>query len=215
MAIYYQQSSKPLVLRLIILCLPYISTSLPKTKAMLRDLVNQQNRTVFEPKGWKVVFLKDKPAYIEDVVENSYQEWRSYDKTLTRERLRSSYKKDLNDDCTPFLMLVLDSNQKLIGSIGLNTNISLTDLQGPNKTYLGTLYVAPNNRKQGVGSALITLVKKMSKALGYHEIVWYTSNPEAVGWYMKRGAELLGTRTYRDHTITLMRFLLNKDTDPK
>jgi hypothetical protein len=48
----------------------------------------------------------------------------------------------------------------------------------------------------------------MAKKLGYQKILFYTSNPQNVRWYTERGAQVIETRPYRGHVITIMQFPL-------
>ena len=73
------------------------------------------------------------------------------------------------------------------------------------KPWLAALYVIPEARAQGVGSALVSVCINDAKRLGFHELFLGTDNPH---FYQKLGAEHYeNTRT----DIVIMRFELAHD----
>lgn len=79
--------------------------------------------------------------------------------------------------------------------------------------WLGSLQVAKEEQNRGIGSALFQTAVTIAARIGYDKMLFYTSNPRNVAWYVKRGASVIETRPFRGNSITVMHCLLNKLTD--
>lgn len=159
---------------------------------------------------YQMMFLKDCPEAIPTIAQWVYDEWSSFDKSLTKDRLVKSLEGRLNDDRIPFT-LVAYKEKRPVGVITLKEekNPEFSDFP-KDLLWMGTLYVVPDERKNGLGQALLEWSSLMAMKLGYEWLYLYISNPEYVSWYTQRGAEVIQERTFRDHKIAIMRFDFEK-----
>lgn len=156
----------------------------------------------------QIDFLKNHPHTIPTIAAWIYDEWRPYDSSLTKARLIAGLKQRLNDDKIPFTLIAL-RNSIPIGTISLKeqNEPELTDFpQGI--PWLGSLQVVPKERNKGVGHRLLSQIKEQALLLGHKKVLFYTSNPTNLQWLQKRGAQLVETRPFRNHIITIMQISL-------
>lgn len=156
----------------------------------------------------QIRLLKNCPEVIPTLVEWVYQEWRSYDSSLTREKLFDKFNKRLNEDRIP-LAFVAFKDGVPVGTITLKENdepdLSVNSHGSP---WLGTLQVKEEERNKGVAQELLKEAKACAVGLGYQEIFTYTSNLDNVEWYLKRGAVIVKTLSFRNHTVTVLKIVL-------
>ncbi len=171
---------------------------------MIRKEMADINRECFAPKSMHVDLLKHHPDVIPVLAEWIYEQWHTYDYSLTKDRLITSFSHRLNDDQIPLAFVVWKSDL-LIGTLSVKHNHASELADFPqNAAWIGSLQVIAEERNQGVGQGLITLAKKVGAALGHKTLYLYTSNPLNVDWYLARGGRVLHKRLFRNHTITVI-----------
>ncbi len=174
----------------------------------IRQTLLQLNESRFSPRSIEVKLLKDCPEAIPVLAQWMYDEWHPYDKELTVERLLNEYQKFLSGMPLPFAVVALKEGH-LIGVISLSEKgePEFEDLpsSGP---WIGSFEVIPEERNKGLGQELGFMVLDIARSLGYSSVNFYTSNPDNVPRYMKRGAEIVEVRPFRGHMITIMKMKL-------
>jgi GNAT superfamily N-acetyltransferase len=176
---------------------------------MMYQIIDKANQSFFSPRSIRLDLLKNCPQVIPILAQWLYDEWHSYDATLTKEKLIKAFNERLNSDKIPITFVALRGNQP-IGVISLKeeTNPIFADFpQGA--LWMGSLHVLPEERKKGVGQELLKFATTVAKHLGNEKLYFYTSNPLNVKWYVQRGAQIIGERQFRDHLITVMFISLN------
>lgn len=179
---------------------------------VIRKEIQQSNVHTFLSKGITVGLLKDHPQAIPTLVEWIFDEWRSYDASLTKEGLVANFNRRLNDDRIPFSVVALREGRP-IGTISLKeTGEPEFAAFSTDSPWLGSLQVVSAERKQGIGQGLLRLAIDMAKALGHHTLFLYTSNPANCAWYHKHGAQQIEVRPFRDHPVTIMQIPCGNDS---
>lgn len=172
----------------------------------MKEVLNEANKSL----AYQLMFLKDCPEAIPTIAQWVYDEWSSFDKSLTKDRLVKSLEGRLNDDKIPFT-LVAFKEKRPVGVITLKEERNPEFADFPKELlWMGTLYVVPDERKNGLGQALLEWSSLMAMKMGYEWLYLYISNPEHVPWYTLRGAEVIQERPFRDHKIAIMRFDFQK-----
>lgn len=175
---------------------------------MINQKLQEENKSFFHPRSLQLDLLKNHPKVVSQLAKWAYEEWRSYDASLTTEKLIHSYNQRLNTDRIPITFIVL-KDAKAIGCISLKEELSPEFSDFPkNSLWLGTLYVVPEERHYGIGQELLKFSKVIAKSLGYKTLYIYISNPLHVDLYTKNGASVIETRPFRNHTITIMQIPL-------
>lgn len=184
------------------------SENLSGNSLIIRKTLQELNETIFFPRSIRVELVKDCPEVIPVLAQWGYETWRSYNTSLTPEILVDVFNKRLNDDKLP-LSLVLFRDKEPIGVISLDDHSEpeLADLEDGNP-WGDSFHVVPSERNKGLGMDLAQAAVTVAKQLGYQAIHFYTSIPLNVGWYVERGAKVIGKRPYHNHWITIMTFPL-------
>ncbi len=176
---------------------------------MLEKMIQQFNERFFFPRALKLDFLKNAPEVIPHLAKWTYDEWTPYGSELTMEKLIQSLNKRLNVDQIPMTFVVLNKSLLPVGAISLKRRKEPEFLDFPAESlWLGGLHVSPEARNQGIGNELLQFAQDAIKVMGYETLYFYTSNPERVDWYVKRGAEVMEKRPFQNHEATVMRILL-------
>lgn len=155
-----------------------------------------------------IELLKNCSHTIPILAEWIYDEWRSYDSSLTKEKLINRFHKRLNEDKLPLTLVTL-KNGIPVGTVSLKEEDeaefkNLSD----GEPWLGSLQVVLEERNRGLGHELLKAAQTFAIRFGYKNIFLYTSNPANLEWYYKRGARFIETRPFRNHTITIMQIPL-------
>ncbi len=136
-------------------------------------------------------FLKNHPEYVETISRWIYEEWdhqteRDFEAVVAKTRQR------LNEDRIP-LTLVAFKDGQCVGTISIYED----DLSSrPDLTpWLAALFVHPDHRNQGIGSALMEALITVAKRLGIRKLYLHTET--ASGYYQRKGWTFL-FRTIND-----------------
>jgi N-acetylglutamate synthase-like GNAT family acetyltransferase len=175
-----------------------------QNKLMIQEVLQDSNETFFSPLSMEVVLLKDIPELIPILAQWIYDEWRFYDASLTKDKVISGLKSRLKDNGIPFTLVAL-KNDIPIGMISLKDKgePEFSEL-AENSPWLGTLHILDEERNKGIGQELLNIATTIASQLGHEKVFVYTSNAENIGWYLKNGAQIIETRPFRGHTITIM-----------
>jgi hypothetical protein len=173
--------------------------------AIIQTALQEANENVFGPRSMSLKLIKDCPEMIPTVAQWLYDDWHSYDKSLTLEKLVKGFEKQLTASDMPFTLIVLKEGVP-IGSVSLRKEKEpeFSDIADGNP-WVGTFHVIPTERNSEVGPKLKKVVLTIAKRLGYQHVNFYTSNVSNVKKYVKMGAQIVGTRPFRGHTVTLMK----------
>ncbi len=175
---------------------------------MIHQAIQKENEDFFSPRSMRLECLKNCSHVIPILAQWLYEEWRSYDASLTVEKMMGGFATRLNDDRIPMAFVVL-KNEKPIATISLKKETSPEFSDFPEDSiWMGSLQVIFEERNHGLGGELLRFVQIIAKQLGSQNLYFYTSNPANVSWYLQRGACLLGERPFRNHRISLMQISL-------
>jgi predicted N-acetyltransferase YhbS len=172
---------------------------------IIQDVLQDANENIFGPRSLELKLLKECPEMIPYVAQWQYDDWHSYDTTLTLERLIKSFEKQLSAADFPFTIVVLKDGFP-IGSISLTKEgepeFSDISNKGP---WVGSFHVISKERSRGIGPKLAKVVLAIAKRFGYQQVNFYTSDFSNVRRYVKKGAQVVETRPFRGHTVTLFK----------
>jgi len=68
--------------------------------------------------------------------------------------------------------------------------------------WLASLYVRPDARREGIGSALVHVAERHAAAAGFASIWLFT--PDAAGFYARLGWRRIGQNSWHEQPVTLM-----------
>lgn len=151
-----------------------------------------------------IEFLADKPELVPLLAQWTYAQWSKYDPELTVARVTESLEQRFNREKIPLTYVALDGN-KPIGMATLKESIRVSGYK--NKTpWLGSFYIIPEYRNQGVGSELLAAIYESAKKLGYNTIYLFSSDLDMVPWYSKQGWQQFATDIFHGREIVLMSY---------
>ncbi len=130
-------------------------------------------------------YLKHHPQHAATIARWIYDEWCSRE-GMTFEDVLQRTLGCANDDRIPLTLVAIDGDA-CVGTVSL----FVTDLGArPDLTpWLAALYVAPERRNQGVGSALIEALLDIARRLGVTRLYLHTET--AAPFYARRGWQFL------------------------
>ena len=135
--------------------------------------------------SFKVVALTEHPHHWQTAAEWSFEAWRhdfpsdTVHTYLDQYALAASESEELLE-----VFMAIDSQVNLLGVATLVDDDELPNAPEPGP-WLAAVFVTPEARKLGVGSALVEHVVNRARELGYPKIYLYTEHQEL--WYASKG----------------------------
>jgi N-acetylglutamate synthase-like GNAT family acetyltransferase len=139
----------------------------------------------------KISFLADHPEFIETLAPLVAEHWRPI---LTQETMASraaKFQTHLNYATLP-IAWVAHSGSQVFGTAALRVH-DLPDRDNLTP-WLGGVYVVPEFRNRGVGTALCSAVEQQAKALGISTLYLFTLDKQA--WYGNLGWSMFESCTW-------------------
>ncbi len=149
-------------------------------------------------------YLKNHP-HVPLLAEWAFKTWEQFNPNASVERAQRKLMEHLNDNQLPLAYVALSEN-KPIGMCCLRSNDGIRDDLSP---WLGSLYVEPNYRSQGIGEQLIATITKKAQILGYPELYLLTFDETLPYWYKKLGWKLIGEDELNCFPVSVMAFSLS------
>ena len=135
--------------------------------------------------SFKVVSLAEHPHHWQTAAEWSFEAWKhdfpsdTVQTYLDQYALAASEPEKLIE-----VFAAIDSQDNLLGVASLVDDDELPDAPEPGP-WLAAVFVTPEARRFGVGSALVERVVSRTRELGYPKIFLYTEHQE--NWYTSKG----------------------------
>ena len=135
--------------------------------------------------SFKVVSLPEHPQHWLTAAEWSFAAWRHEFPSDTVQTYLDQYALAASDSHRLIeVFAAIDSDEKLLGVATLVDDDELPDAPEPGP-WLAAVFVAPDARKFGVGSALVERVVSRTRELNYSTLYLYTEHAQA--WYLGKG----------------------------
>ncbi len=135
-----------------------------------------------------ITYLKNYPEHVPLLARWAFNAWGQYNPNSIIERAKSKLEEHLNDDKLPLTMIAL-RDHKPIGMCSLRVNDGIRPDLSP---WLGSLFVEPSARGQGVGEQLIRAVIEKAQNMRYSNLYFLTFDDTLPKWYEKLGWKLIG-----------------------
>lgn len=142
--------------------------------------------------------LADFPERVPILARWFHAEWHDFDGRALP-AIESQLCENLNRDRIPITFLAL-SGSELVGTVSLDlVDLPSFDHLSP---WLASLYVLPEARRRGIGTALVQHAQRFALANAISPLYLWTS--ESTRLYEKCGWTILQRSTYNSHPVTLM-----------
>jgi GNAT superfamily N-acetyltransferase len=147
----------------------------------------------------QIAYLADHPECIPALAEWHHAQWSYLSPGDSVERRTAMLHTHLGRKQIPTTFVALEG-PTLIGSASLiahdmDTRMSLSP-------WLASVYVVPEQRRRGVGTALVARVVQEARALDVETLYLYTPDKEA--FYARRGWSVVERVTYRGYQVVVM-----------
>ena len=146
----------------------------------------------------KILNLRDKPELIETLARWHQDEWSTLNPGETLKQRISRMQPFLNDELIPTTYIAFDDILYGSAAIVENDMDDRTDLA----PWLASVFVIPEHRNQGVGTALVGHVMQQAKQNNIDKLYLYTPDREA--FYHKLGWRHIAAAHYHGHDVTIM-----------
>jgi predicted N-acetyltransferase YhbS len=153
----------------------------------------------------EIVTLRERTEHIPTLAAWHYEQWAYLHDHDSVERRIANLQEELQCNGIPRTFVAV-SGQVPIGSASLipydmDTRMELTP-------WLASVYVVPEQRKQGIGSALVRRVVQEAAMLGYQTIYLYT--PDRAKFYESLGWSSLEKMKYHETMMEIMKIAPRK-----
>ena len=146
----------------------------------------------------KILNLRDKAELLETLARWHQQEWSQLNPGETLEQRIKRMQPFLNDNLIPSTYIAFDNN--LYGSAAIVE--SDMDNRPELSPWLASVFVKPEYRNQGIGSALVRHVMQQAKLSNVEKLYLYT--PDRETFYHKLGWNHIDTVHYHGHEVVIM-----------
>jgi GNAT superfamily N-acetyltransferase len=150
---------------------------------------------------FEIVPLADRPDLVPALAAGLLEEWRPILPEHTQETREAKLRAHLNRDTLPTAFVAVAADGTVAGTASLRAS----DLHGHDDVgpWLGGVWVAPEQRRLGVGAALVRAVEALAARRGHRELYLFTLDREA--WYVALGWKTVEPVTWRARPGVLMR----------
>ena len=147
----------------------------------------------------RIAYLADTPEYIPLIAEWHHNQWSYLENAPTLEQRKSRLKHHLQRNAIPTTFVAWRDEQP-VGCASLVAN----DMQVLSEwiPWLASVYVLPDQRRQGIASMLVQRVATEAKNLGYPRLYLYTE--DQMHLYETLGFHASHQRIYRGYEMTVM-----------
>lgn len=153
--------------------------------------------------------LADVPQFISEISEAHYAEWSH---SLANEfgvfnecdyqHLIAEYMN--RDGKMPFMLVAHMDGTDLLGTVCIQQQ-DLPSLRPDLESWMASLYVVPDARRLGFGSAIARAAVSMAKEVGLSKLHLWTDKKELVEWYGRLGWSMLDkSQIYFERKISIM-----------
>ena len=149
----------------------------------------------------RITYLKDHPEAIPDLARIWHEVlgsiWRP---NISIECFEKTLNANLNNSVLPITYLAFDG-VKLVGGVSLLDNYIIRPHLTP---WMGSLVIAPEYQKMGVGGMLVDTVKKKSIELGFEKLYIFVFELSLIDYYQQRGFKTIGIDIVSGNKVTVM-----------
>ena len=147
----------------------------------------------------QILNLKSAPGHLQQLGEWHHNEWEYLNPGRTLEMRIERMQAYLNDEFVPSTWVALQGG-KLAGSAAIVEQDM--DIHPDKSPWLASVFVSPEFRELGIGSALVRQVMEAARQQGVATLWLYT--PDKVSFYKQLGWSVFSQEKYHGHAVTVM-----------
>lgn len=154
--------------------------------------------------GLVISYLDDHPEYHAQLARWAFETWGSYNPSSSLERAQEKLKTHLNKTRLPLTYIAFKDDFP-VGMCSLRMNDGIRYDLAP---WLGSLYVEPDMRGQGIGEELIRVTAEKARSMGYRKLYLLAFDKTLPDWYQKLGWQMIGVDELNGHPVSVMEIAL-------
>lgn len=146
-----------------------------------------------------IAYLADCPEHLPVVATWIFDTWGHLIPGLTWDLVAAKLHGRLNRDAIPLTLVALQAGLPVGTASLIPDDMSTRPELGP---WLASVYVAPEHRRQGIGSQLVGAAEGIARRLGVSPLYLFT--PDRERFYARLGWSALETTEYRHEQVVIM-----------
>jgi GNAT superfamily N-acetyltransferase len=146
-----------------------------------------------------ISYLADYPEYVPVVASWIFYEWDCHAPGMTLHQVETKFRNHLNRDSLPLAVIALADGLP-VGTASLI--IHDMDTRPDLSPWLAAVYVPPEHRNQGIGSAMVRAVEDVGKRLRIGRLYLFT--PDRERFYARLGWSVMERTEYRNQRVAIM-----------
>jgi GNAT superfamily N-acetyltransferase len=159
-------------------------------------------RSLIDRRQVKIEYLSDRPEFLQTLARWHFQEWSALRPGDSVEARLTRLKGWSGRGGIPHTIIALSDDELLLGSASLiehdmDDRLELTP-------WLAGVFVAPEHRRHGVGSALVRRIMDETTSLQVPRLYLYTV--DSTPFYASLGWSLAEKTRYREKEVSIMSF---------
>lgn len=148
----------------------------------------------------EIKYLADHPELTHLLATWFHDEWGKSNSSLTVEIIERRVRERLNRDKIPLCLIAMIESKPIATA---TIKIREMDIYPQYEHWLGSVYVVPEYRNQGVGSQIVEATVGKARLLGVKDLYLYT--PDRAHFYQRMGWEVMDQVEYHGHIVVVMR----------
>lgn len=152
----------------------------------------------------EIINLRDEPEHLATLARWHQHEWSFLNPGESLEDRILRMQPYLNTEFIPVTFIAKDKS--LIASAAIVTNDM--DTRPQLTPWLASVFVTPENRRQGVGSKLVSHVMTQAMRQGIDTLYLFT--PDKQNFYAKLGWTIKSIEQYQGHEVSIMQTRLDR-----
>ncbi len=149
----------------------------------------------------RIVCLEEITQFVGLCAWWAFKTWGKYNPSYTLTKRIVSFAQHCNSDRIPLTFLYLSEEGQPLAMASLRENDGIRPDIGP---WLGSVYVDPHARCQGIGSRLVREIQNKARELGYESIYLFTYEDTLPAWYSRLGWSEIGKDSCHGNDVTVM-----------
>ncbi|MDM5057265.1 GNAT family N-acetyltransferase [Aeromonas rivipollensis] len=149
----------------------------------------------------KIDLLQNHPDAIPELANIWYEVLgKMWSPEVPVERVITKLAEHLNDRALPITFVAFDG-ERAVGMSSLRENDGIRHKLTP---WFGSLVVAPEYQKQGIGKMLVDVALLKAKELGFEKLYLFAFDPTIPDYYSRLGWHKIGMDEFKSSPVTVM-----------
>ena len=153
----------------------------------------------------RIEYLVDHPAVVTQVTRWVHDEWPHFNPGATFEDALAKMRGKLARHAIPETLVAFLNDQPVGTASLVETDMATPEGFSP---WLASVYVSPEHRNLGIGSALVRYTMREVEALGLDKLYLYT--PDKVAFYERLGWVALRNTEHHGRSVTIMGYTIGE-----